>query len=69
MRTTRDVWACLLLLAAAATGQDLAANLEQKLAQPFVKNAAWVTDFDAARKKAREANRPIFAYFTRSYAP
>jgi len=62
-------WACLLALVAAAAAQDLQANLDQKLAKPFVKNAAWITDFDEAKRKARELQRPIFAYFTRSYAP
>ena len=61
--------ACLLVLVAAAAAQDMKANLEKKLAKPFVKNAAWVTDFDEAKRKARELQRPIFAYFTRSYAP
>ena len=62
-------WALLLALAASAAAQDLEANLEKKLAKPFFKNAAWITDFGEAKRKAKELNKPIFAYFTRSYAP
>ncbi|MHC4133639.1 MAG: hypothetical protein ACYTDU_11270 [Planctomycetota bacterium] len=62
-------WACLLALVVAAAAQDLQANLDQKLAKPFVKNAAWITDFAEAKRKAKELQEPIFAYFTRSYAP
>ena len=32
-------------------------------------SGAWITDFDAAKTKAKESGRPIFAYFTRTYAP
>lgn len=62
-------WACLLAFVAAAAAQDLQANLDQKLAKPFFKNAAWITDFGEAKRKAKELQKPIFAYFTRSYAP
>jgi hypothetical protein len=65
-------WACLLAfvaVAAAQDPQDLQANLDQKLAKPFFKNAAWITDFGEAKRKAKELQKPIFAYFTRSYAP
>ncbi len=65
----------VLALAAAAAAQEppsqeaLEANLERKLAKPFVKNAAWILDFEEAKRKAEELQTPIFAYFTRSYAP
>ena len=65
-------WACLLAFVAVAGAQDpqdLQANLDQKLAKPFFKNAAWITDFGEAKRKAKELQKPIFAYFTRSYAP
>lgn len=69
--------ACVLALAlaAAAAAQEppgkeaLEANLARKLAKPFAKNAAWILDFEEAKRKAKELERPIFAYFTRSYAP
>lgn len=48
---------------------ELSQRLEAKLAKAWVKNAAWVTDFDAAKQQAKESGKQIFAYFTRSYAP
>ncbi len=57
----------LLLLSALATAGDLEDKLDEKLKKEFVGNAAWTTDFEAA--KAKETGKVIFAYFTRSYAP
>ena len=57
------------LLATTAFAQGMEAKLQEKLAKDFVKNADWVTDFDAAKQKAKESGKIIFAYFTRSYAP
>ncbi len=59
----------VLLLAAAARAGDLEDKLDEKLKKDFVGNAAWTTDFDAAKAKAKETGKVIFAYFTRSYAP
>lgn len=42
---------------------------DAKLAEPWLKKAAWFTDFDAARQAARDQRKLIFAYFTRSYSP
>lgn len=55
----------------AVQGQDpqLAKKRDQKLASPFLKKAAWFTDYDKAREAAQESGKIIFAYFTRSYAP
>jgi hypothetical protein len=58
-----------LALASLAAAQTLEERLEKKLAEPFVKNAAWELDYDAARKRAGETGKLVFAYFTRSYAP
>jgi hypothetical protein len=44
-------------------------KFKKKQAAPFVKNGGWILDFTEARKKAIKENKPIFAYFTRSYAP
>ena len=44
-------------------------KLQEKLKAPFLKNAAWELDYDAALKKAKGGNKILFAYFTRSYAP
>ena len=67
----------LLLLAIAATpvlAQDdeqarLAKQRDEKLQKAFLKNGEWLTDYDAAMKKASESGRLMFGYFTRSYAP
>jgi hypothetical protein len=47
---------------------DLAKKLEEKLASPFLKKAAWNTDFDAAKAEAKKSNKLLFVYFSRSYA-
>jgi hypothetical protein len=69
MRTLLLLPLALLALATIASAQDMESRLEEKLAKDFVKNADWVTDFDAAKAKAKESGKLIFAYFTRSYAP
>lgn len=61
------LWA--LVLAASAGAGQMEDNLEEKLQKEFVKNAAWTTDFDAAKAKATEGGKLIFGYFTRSYTP
>lgn len=65
MRTTLVI----ALLAAAAFAQSNEEKLQKKLKAPFLKNAAWVLDYDEALKQAKENNKIIYAYFTRSYAP
>ncbi len=59
----------LLALAAAAAAGEMEDKLEKKLSKEFVRNAAWMTDYDAVKAKAEETGKPIFAYFTRSYQP
>lgn len=50
--------------------QDELAQLRaEKLAKPVFAKAPWLTDYDAARAKAKAEAKPIFVYFTRSYAP
>ena len=39
------------------------------LAEAWLDNAAWILDYSEAKAAAKKANKPIFAYFTRSYAP
>jgi len=56
-------------LAFVARADPLEDRYQAKLAKPFAKNAAWVTDYDAARAAAKKSNRVLFAYFTRSYRP
>lgn len=58
-----------LFLAAQQPNQDeMKANLEAKLAKPFVAAGGWITDYDEARALAAKEKKVIFAYFTRSYA-
>lgn len=59
-------------IAPTLTAQDerspLEVNLEKKLGSAFLTKATWLTDYDAARKAAKESGKPILGYFTRSYA-
>jgi len=61
-----------LALAAPAAAQvdqaEMQTNFDAKMAKEFISNAAWVTDYDEARKMAKEEGKLIFVYFTRSYA-
>lgn len=59
----------LALSSAAAAQQSLEEKRDQKLKSPFLSKAAWITDYDRAREESRKTGKPIFAYFTRSYAP
>jgi len=61
--------AVILALAPAAFGQSLEEKRDKKLASEFLKKAAWFTDYDQAREEAKKTNKPIFAYFTRSFSP
>lgn len=61
------------LLASVATAQasnqdKLIQQREEKLAKPVFQNAAWRTDYDAARAEAKKDGKLILTYFTRSYA-
>lgn len=49
--------------------QALVARRDAKLAEDWVKAAAWHVDYDEARAEAARSGKLIFAYFTRSYAP
>ncbi len=48
--------------------EDMIAKRDDKLASDFLKNGDWTTDYDRARELAKESGKPIFGYFTRSYA-
>jgi hypothetical protein len=58
-----------MMLIAAAAAQDLPALRDKKLKEPFLSKAPWVTDYDKAKEQSSKGGKPIFAYFTRSYAP
>lgn len=44
-------------------------NYEEALKAEFIEFGGWVTDYDIARKRAKEEGKLIFAFFSRSYAP
>ncbi len=58
----------LLAVGGAAYAQDFEALRDKKLKEPFLTKAAWITDYDKAREESKKSGKPIFAYFTRSYA-
>ncbi|MAE77136.1 MAG: hypothetical protein CMJ85_09730 [Planctomycetes bacterium] len=49
--------------------KELKEKFDAKLAEKWVTNAAWITDYDKAKATAGASGRQIFGYFTRSYAP
>lgn len=60
----------LLELAAAVEAQDTPEQKrDKKLGLPFLKKAPWITDYDQALEESKKQGKPIFGYFTRSYAP
>ena len=65
----------LLVLASVACAQeadDVAPEVtkyQKKLKSAFIKKAPWVLDYDAAKKKAKDSGKVLFAYFSRSFAP
>ena len=48
---------------------DLELRRDAKLAEEWVGQAPWVTDYDEALAQAQQSGKPVFAYFTRSYSP
>jgi hypothetical protein len=63
-RAMRRALALLLLSPIAAQTETPEQQLEAKLASPFLKRAPWTTDYDEARRRARDADELIFGYFT-----
>jgi hypothetical protein len=69
--TALTLAACLGWAATSAAQLDEAQLVrlrDETLRKPFLAGARWVTDYDEARALARKEQKPIFAYFTRSYA-
>jgi hypothetical protein len=54
--------------AAEKSQEELIAMRDKILAKPVFQKAHWRTDYDKARAEAKQTGKPIFAYFTRSYA-
>lgn len=49
--------------------ETLEQNYQEKLKKPFVSAIEWESSLEKAKQLAVEKNRPIIAYFTRSYSP
>lgn len=65
-----------LLWSAPAFAQDdearqveLQKKFDRKMEKPFIAHGKWLTDYDQARKLAKQEGKLLFVYFTRSYAP
>lgn len=77
IRTTGIALAGLVLASAAAVGfaQDsdpqakFQQDYEKKVAQSWFTDNGFTDDYDVALERAKEAGKPVFAYFTRSYSP
>ncbi|MGB1070911.1 MAG: hypothetical protein ACPG1Z_04520 [Planctomycetota bacterium] len=48
---------------------DLKAKLEKKVKAKFVETGGWLLDYQEARRQAEKQDKPIFVYFTRTFAP
>lgn len=53
---------------AAPSQDELIQKRTEKLAKPVFEKADWLLDYDAARARAREQQKLLLVYFTRSYA-
>lgn len=75
IRTTGIALAGLIVAGAAAVSfaQDAKSELEQKyekkVAEAWFTENGFTDDYEVALERAKEAGKPIFAYFTRSYSP
>ena len=69
LRTAALSLAALTLAAAPAVAQsELEKKRDAKLGEDWVTSNGWTSDYDEARKQAKESGKVIFTYFTRSYA-
>jgi hypothetical protein len=59
----------LAALLAAAAQDGLEEKKAEKLKSEFLKKADWMLDYDKAREESKKTGKPIFALFSRSYAP
>lgn len=67
MRPNMRRWIASLLIVCPLAAQqrpDPAQELESKLASPFLRHAEWTTDYDVARRQAKQRGALIFGYFT-----
>ncbi|PCH82300.1 MAG: hypothetical protein COB96_02115 [Planctomycetota bacterium] len=48
---------------------DLVAKYQAKISEPWVAHGGWSENLDDVLRRAKEEDKIVFAYFTRSYAP
>ncbi len=60
--------ACLGAVLPAQDQKTLEQQRADKQAKAVFAKAPWTFDYDKARAEAKKTGKPIFAYFTRSYA-
>ena len=53
----------------AQSQEQFKSRLEEKLSHKFIEYGGWMTDYDAARARAKKEGKVLFVYFSRSYAP
>jgi hypothetical protein len=73
-RTTVLLSSLLLALGAASAAaqpsqEELTQRRDKKLAEKFLQNGDWHTDYEAALADAVKTGRMVFGYFSRSYSP
>jgi hypothetical protein len=55
-------------LVARSEEESLQQKYDHKVGEAWFKDNGFTDDYDKARAQAKEQGKPIFAYFTRSYA-
>lgn len=53
---------------ASSADAELRKKYEEKLKEPFLTKAPWITDYDKALAASKQSGKLIFGFFTRSYA-
>ena len=51
------------------TQAEFKQRMTKKLAGPWLSNVVWNYDYSKALQESTTSGKPLFAYFTRSYAP
>lgn len=72
MKRPAILLAATAILAATVVAQDrsiLEKKRDAKMAEKWIALNPWVPDHDKALAASARTGKPVFAYFTRSYAP